>query len=449
LIKFNYFNSLKDNNLKNGLKLCIIENYKDEDKIKDNIINKKHAMMDWIDLPNQEKKEIEKIQLLGKKISSLYENFIVLGIGGSALGAEAIRSSLYDEEGKIKVEIVDNVDAEMFEKVLKEKDIKKTFFNVVTKSGKTVEILSLFSYVVERLKQELGDQYFVNLLITTEKDNVLWKYCENNKINTMEIPKGVGGRYSVLCPVGLFPCAVMGINLQKILLGAKKVLDNFISESLEKNICFKSALLNYNYLLKGKREIVLLPYSSRLEKMADFYIQLLSESLGKEKLLNNKDNKLFFTPTKAVGVTYQHSLLQVYQEGASNRLFCFINLERHNKDIKIQKLKDKNLDELLPKTLTNLFKAEQIASSLALKQAGHPSYEINVPLLNEENIGALLFYFELTTAIMGELMNVNAYNQNGVELQKKYTKAIVGVPGFEKERQELIDMINEKEKYEI
>lgn len=455
MIKFNYFNCLKDEYLKDGLKLNQIQNNKYEKELKKSIINKVHPMMDWLDLPYQDKKQVEEIQLFGKKISRLYDNFVVLGIGGSALGAKAVKQALYTtmpdekEAKKIKVNVIDNVDAEKFNRVLSKLNLKKTMFNIVTKSGTTVEILTMFAVVLEKLKAELKDDYFVNLVVTTEKDNALWKFCQENKIKTYEVPKGVGGRYSVLCPVGLLPCAVMGIDLQKLLLGAKQVLENFKQQEGSKNICYTSALINYLYFTKGKREVALLPYSKRLSQMSDFYIQLLSESLGKEKLLNGKANKMFFTPTKAVGVTYQHSLLQMYQEGAKDRLFCFINLDKHLNDIKVPKFKNADLDKYLPKTMATLMKQEQIGSSLAFKKAGHPSYEIIVPAITEENIGALLFYFELTTALMAEFMGVNAYDQQGVETQKRYTKALIGVKGFEEEQNELTTMLNGKENYEL
>ena len=455
MIKLNYFNCLKDNYLKNGLKLSQIQNKKYEKELKKVIINKSRPMMDWLDLPYQDKNTIAEIQLFGSKISRLYENFIVLGIGGSALGANAVKQALFNDvpaEGqkkKIKVTVVDNVDAEQFSKLLNKVNLKKTMFNVVTKSGTTVEILTMFSIVFQKLKQELGEDFFVNLVVTTEKDNVLWKFCQENKIKTYEVPKGVGGRYSVLCPVGLLPCAVMGVDLSKLLLGAKQVLENYKQQDGVNNLCYVSALINYNYIMMGKKEIALLPYSNRLSQMTDFYIQLLSESLGKEKSLSGKANRIFFTPTKAEGVTYQHSLLQMYQEGSKDRLFCFINLTKHNEDIKVPKFKNADLDKYLPTSMVTLMKQEQIGSSLAFKQAGHPSYEIIVPALNEENIGALLFYFELTTALMAEMMKVNAYDQQGVEMQKKYTKALIGVKGFEEAKQELTEMLQDKDKYEF
>ena len=455
MIKLNYFNCLKDSYLKDGLKPNQIKNNKYEKELKKIITNKSRPMMDWLDLPYQDKKYVDEIQLFGKKISRLYENFVVLGIGGSALGAKAVKKALYsatpDQEGnkKIKVKVVDNVDAESFNKLLNKVNLKKTMFNVVTKSGTTVEILTMFAVVLNKLQEQLKEDYFVNLVVTTEKDNALWKFCQERNIKTYEVPKGVGGRYSVLSPVGLLPCAVMGIDLTKLLSGAKQVLENFKNQKGEENLCYTSALINYSYLCSGKKEIVLLPYSNRLNRMADFYIQLLSESLGKAKTLNNKNNKMFFTPTKAEGVTYQHSLLQMYQEGSKDRLFCFINLGKHNEDIKIPKFKNADLDKYLPKTMVNLMKQEQIGSSLAYKQAGHPSYELEIPVLNEENVGALLFYFELTTALMAEFMGVNAYDQQGVEMQKKYTKALIGVKGFEEAQQELTVMLENKDKYEI
>jgi len=454
MIKLNYFNCLKDEYLKNGLKQNQVLNNKYEKLLKKTIINKVHPMMDWLDLPYLNKQLVEDIALFGKKISRLYENFIVLGIGGSALGAKAVKTSLYsslEDDGtkKIKVKVVDNVDSEKFAKLLKKINIKKTMFNVVTKSGTTVEILTMFSIVLNKLKAELGEDYYVNLVVTTESDNALYTFCQENKIKTYEVPKGVGGRYSVLSPVGLLPSAVMGCDITKLLNGAKKVLEDFKQQDAQDNICYVSALINYEYMLAGKREIVLLPYGERLSKLSDFYIQLLSESLGKNTKLNGKPNKLFFTPTNAVGVTYQHSLLQMYQEGSNDRLFVFINLEKPNIDIKVPKFKNANLDKYLPKTMYTLLKQEQTGASLAFKEAGHPSYEINIPTLNEENIGAVLFYFELTTALMAELMEINGFNQNGVETQKKYTKALIGVPGFEKEQATLTKMLKDKQNYEI
>ncbi len=449
MIKLNYFHALKDKNLKKGLLERDLINRK-ENTFKKTLINKTNPMMEWIDLPYQNISQVEEIQLFGKKISRLYTNFVVLGIGGSALGARAVKSALYDNSSKnIKVDIVDNVDAEVFDKLIETLDYKKTMFNIVTKSGKTVEILSMFSVIINKLKAIMGKDFFINIVVTTEKDNALWKFCEENRIKTYEVQKGVGGRYSVLSPVGLLPMAVMNIDLKKILSGAKLVLENYKQEPSNKSLCMVSASIMYKYFLLGKKEFVILPYSQRLSDMADFYIQLLSESLGKKDLLNGKPNELFFSPTKAEGVTYQHSLLQMYQEASSDRLYFFINLVKHNADVKIPKFKNADLDALLPKSLTSLFKIEQMASNLALKKAGHPSFEINIPMLNEENIGALLFYFELTTALLGEYMQVNAYNQNGVELQKKYTKAMLGVAGFEKEKESLLKMLENKNKYEI
>ncbi len=450
MIKVNYYNCLKDEYLKNGLKESQILNNKYEKSLKKAIINKSHKMMDWLDLPYQDKDLVNEIQLFGKKISRLYQNFVVIGIGGSALGAKAIKNSLYDtttQEDKINVEVIDNVDAECFDNLLKRINVKKTMFNIVTKSGTTVEIISMFAVILEKLKNELGEDFFVNIVVTTGKDNVLWNYCQENKIKTYEIPANVGGRYSVLTPVGLLPSAVMGINLTDLLLGAKKILEDFKQKESNKNICYVSAMINCNYILNGKTEYVLLPYTNRLNCMADFYIQLLSESLGKELLLNGKPNKTFFTPTKALGVTYQHSLLQMYQEGAKDRLFCFINVEKTSIDVKVPKIKNAGLDVFLPKTLNTLNKQEQLGSMCALKKGGNPSYNLIIPVLNAENVGALLFYFELTTCLMAEIFNINAFDQNGVEMQKKFTKALIGVKGFEEQAKELESMTKNIDKY--
>ena len=446
MISLDYFNCIKDKYLINGLTESQIFCSEKQQEIKNAILNKSRPMMEWLDLPFQNESLVEEIQTYGKQIAKNFEHFIVLGIGGSALGTKAIKQALYSPaDQKIKVSIIDNVDSEKFLQILQSINIEKTMFNVVTKSGSTVEILTMFAIVLSTLKAKLGNEFYKNIVVTTECTNALWNFSKENKIRTFEVPKGVGGRYSVLCPVGLLPSAVMGIDLFKLLEGAKKVYLNFKNQKAGQNISFQSALINYNYLLNGKREIIISPYSYRLELMADFYIQLLSESLGKEKKLDATENQLFFTPIKAVGVTFQHSLLQMFQEGCKERLFCFINLKKHNADIKVPKIGDERLDIFLPDTMVDLMKKEQIGCAIAYKKANLPSYEVEVENLTEESVGALLFYFELTTAIMAELMNVNAYNQNGVEMQKKYTKALIKAPGFE--NTELETMLQVKEKF--
>lgn len=449
MIKYNYFNCIKDKQqLSKGLKVGEITSCRQEKSIKKTVIGKLNPMMGWVDLPYQDIKTVEEIELFGKKISRLYKNFVVVGLGGSSLGSKAVRDA-WGQQGDCKVDFLDNVDAYSFDKFFSTIDVKKTMFNIVTKSGTTVETLTMFAYILDKLKKELNTEYFVNLVVTTEKDNALYEFCAQNNIKVYEIPKEVGGRFSVLSPVGLLPCAVMGLDLKKLLAGAKKVLEDFKNQPTSSNLCILSANNIYLHLQKKYKEIVFLVYSTRLSSFADYYIQLLSESLGKEKCLNNKPNKLFFTPYKADGVTFQHSLLQMFAEGEKHRLYTFMSLKKDKTDIKVTKTKDVAIDKYLPKSFNELFNASMMGTKLALKQTGSPSCDISFENLTEQTIGEFLYYCQLTTAALGELMQVNTYNQNGVEQEKKYTKALLNLKGYEELNKELSLTLIDTAQYEI
>lgn len=448
MINYNYFNCIKDKQLNKGLKPGAITSCNQEKNIKKTIINKTRPMMGWVDLPYQNIELVEDIELFGKKISRLYENFVVVGLGGSSLGSKAVRDA-WGQQNNCKIEFLDNVDAYSFDNLFSKLDVKKTMFNIVTKSGTTVETLTMFAYILDKLKKELKTEYFVNIVVTTEKDNVLYNYCTNNNIKVYEISKEVGGRFSVLSPVGLLPCAVMGLDLKKLLDGAKRVLENFKQQKTKSNLCLLSANNMYLHLQNKYKEIVFLIYSSKLSSFADYYIQLLSESLGKEKLLNNKQNKLFFTPYKADGVAFQHSLLQMFAEGEKHRLYTFFGLKKDKCDLRVPKTKDANLDKYLPKTFSELFNASMLGTKLALKQSGSPSCDVCFENLNEQTIGEFLYYCQLTTAILGELMQVNTYNQPGVEQEKIYTKALLNFEGFEDVNKQLTSNLKDTSKFEV
>lgn len=450
MIKFNYFNCLKDEFLKSGLKEGQISKCGEEKDIKKTIINASRDMMGWVNLPYQNTKAVEDISLFGKKISRLYERFVVVGLGGSSLGTKAVYEAIRGQKrNDCKVDFLDNVDPAQFCKKIQKYNLQKTMFNFITKSGATVETLSMFAIITDMLKKELGQDYFVNIVVTTSKESPLYNYCQKNNIKVFEIPTDVGGRYSVLTPVGLFPFAVMGLDLTKLLLGAKKVLENFKQEKTSKNLCLLSANTMYNYFVSGKNEFILLNYGKSLLNLCSYYIQLLSESLCKAKLLNGKPNKVLFSTYKAHGVKFQHSVLQDFVEGANNKLFCFLSANKKQVDVKVPKLKDESLDKLLPRTLNTLFKTEMLATTLSLKNANKPSFEITFDDLTEESLGAFLYYCQLTTAILGELMQVNAYNQPGVENQKLFTKALNAPKDFPKENELLLNMTKDKEKYQI
>ena len=450
MIKFNYFNCIKDNYLKDGLKQDKLTKCGAEKSIKKTIINASRDMMGWVNLPYQSEAQVEEIELFGKKISRLYERFVVVGLGGSSLGTKAVYKAIKAQKrNDCKVDFLDNIDPVQFAKKMQRYNLKKTMFNVITKSGTTVETLSMFAIIVEQLKKELGDDFFINIVVTTSKGNALSDYCQKNNIKVYEIPNDVGGRYSVLTPVGLLPCAVMGVELAKLLGGAKKVLENFKQEPTSKNLCLLSANTMYNYFVNGKNEFVFLNYGKNILNLCNYYIQLLAESLGKSQTLSGKQNKTFFTTYKVQGVKFQHSVLQNFVEGDNNKLFCFLTVAKKQDEVKVPKLKDSVLDALLPRSLNLLFKTECLATSASLKNANKPSFELALEDITDQTLGEFLYYCQLSTAILGELMQVNAYNQPGVESQKIFTKALISPKNFENKFELVSNLTKDKTKYEI
>ena len=456
MIKLNYTNCINQKGFDGGLNLKKVLSYsKREQAIKTAIFNKtKSNMLGWLDLPNQTTKDLKDIKDFAKKINEKFTDLVVLGIGGSALGSiavfNALCSSVHNQTTNKKtanVHVVDNIDPTTFQELLDNLKPETTMFNIITKSGSTVETMTQMSIVVEFLKKKLKDKYTENLVITTGYNNDLKKFADDNKIKTFEVPTDVGGRFSVLSPVGLLPIAVMGVDLAKLIEGAKEMLEHSKNEPIEKNIPMLTAVINYLFTIGDKPEVVVMPYSQKLGKMSDFYLQLLSESLGKAAQLNGKKNNVTLTPIRAVGVTDQHSQIQLYEEGKNNKFFCFIAQETFEKDIKVPTHPIEKYDSNMPRTMGELISTEQRATALALRQANRPSYVIKVPKMDAKNVGALLFYFEITTAFMGELWNVDTYNQPGVEQGKIYAKALLGNPDYKDIKTELnqIESLN----YEI
>ena len=456
MIKLNYTNCINAKGFSGGLSLKKILSFgKKEEAIKSAVFEQtKFDMLGWVDLPYKTAKELKEIKDFAKKVNEKFTDFVVLGIGGSALGSiaafNALCSSVHNQTANKKVanvHVVDNIDPTTFYELLENLNLETTMFNIITKSGSTVETMTQMSIVVDYLKKKLKDKYTENLVITTGYNNELKDFADENKVPTFEVPKSVGGRFSVLSPVGLLPIAVMGVDIVKLVEGAKEMAEHAKNEPIEKNVPLLSAVINYLFTIGNKPEVVVMPYSAKLGKMSDFYLQLLSESLGKNVKTNGKKNELTLTPIRAVGVTDQHSQIQLYEEGKNNKFFCFIAQEKFEKDIKVPTHPIKKYDSNMPKTMGELISTEQRATALALRQANRPSYVLKVEKMDAKNIGALLYYFEITTAFMGELWGVNTYNQPGVEQGKIYAKALLGNPDYKDIKTELdkIESLN----YEI
>lgn len=383
-------------------------------------------MLEWFNLPDMIGSEILHIEDLARKCRKM-NDFVVLGIGGSALGIRMLENTFVDSLNlinKTKVTVCDNIDGDKMVTMLNSLNLKKTIFNVITKSGSTSETLTQMLVVIDLFKSKKID-YRKHIIITTTAGNQLWEWAVSEGVEVLSIPKGVGGRFSVLSAVGLLPAAVMGIDIRKLLAGARIARDNSTKDDLG-NIAYSCAYINYQFLKKGCTNLVTMPYSDRLALLPDFFAQLWAESLGKKFDLDGKTIYAGQTPIKTLGVTDQHSQLQLYSEGIKDKLIMFIRVEGLDYDSKVE-TELPFTKHLTGTTFQTLMDYEYNSTAYSLTTLDRPNYTISLDKINEETVGGLIFTLEMMTAYMGLMLNVDAYDQPGVELSKTYTKAMLGM----------------------
>ena len=450
-VKLDYNNMMKTYVGEEGFTMEELEKHKDLCRHAYDVAqgNRGKGMMGWTELPYDQDEIVEDIIETAKKVRKNCENFVVLGIGGSALGPIAVFQALchlhYNDLPKSKRKgpkfyVEDNVDPERMIALLEVIDPEKTVFNVITKSGATSETMTQYLIIMDILKRALGEKAKDHMIATTSsaKGNLI-KIAEEEGLKTFYIPDGVGGRFSQLCPVGLLPAAVLGIDIKMMLDGAKYMDKICKTKDFKKNPAMMSALLQYLSIQRGKNISVMMPYADSLKYMADWYCQLWGESLGKAV---DKDGNLVYvgqTPVKALGVTDQHSQVQLYTEGPFDKVVTFLAVENYRAEVFISDgcpdIPDVNF--LCGHTMNELITAEREATEYALTVKGRLNHTIYLPIVNEFTIGQLLFLFEMETAYIGEMLNIDTYNQPGVEGGKNATYALLGRKGYEAKREEL------------
>lgn len=461
-IRLDYNNMMEEFVGKKGISKKDIDSL-NLDKAKQAMIDKRaNGKMDWRDLPYNQEEVCNEIISYVEEVKDKFDAFVVLGIGGSALGPisvqQAINHPYYNEisrekrGGYPKFYVADNVDPEKLVYLFETIDITKTMFNVISKSGSTSETMSQFMIIKEMLEKELGEKSKEHIVCTTDKENGnLVKIAKEEGYKTFTIPAGVGGRFSELTPVGLLPAAFCGINIKELLKGAA-VMDNMCkNDDIYKNPAFMYGLLNYLTMKNGQNVSVMMPYADSLKFIADWYAQLWAESLGKKYDNDGKEVYVGSTPVKALGATDQHSQVQLYAEGPFDKIITFIGVDKFKKSITIPKIYEDmpSLAFLGGVTQDDLIKTEQIATEYALLKAGKPNMTITLPEVNENTLGQLLYFFEVATAFTGELLNINAFDQPGVEEGKNATYAYFGRPGYEEKKKELDAMPIKKDDYII
>ena len=400
--------------------------------------NRGKGMQGWMTLPYDQDEVLSAIEKTAARVREEFDAFVVLGIGGSALGPAAVHQALrhlhYNElpkekRGGPRLYIEDNIDPERMAALLDVIDLEKTCFNVITKSGGTAETMSQYLIVLDLLKKAVGDDYRRHIIVTTSKEKgFLTKIARQEGYETFYIPDGVGGRFSELCPVGLVAAAVTGVDIRGLVAGAKAMDERCASDDAWKNPALFEAGLMYAAMGKGMNMSVMMPYADSLKLISDWYAQLWAESLGKNLTLDGKPCHVGQTPIKAVGVTDQHSQLQLYTEGPFDKVITFLKVEAFRAETPIPHGCDDvpTIAFLGGKSHNQLIEAERQGTEYAIYRSGHVSQTITLPSVNAETIGQLLYFLELVTAYTGALLNIDAFNQPGVEESKVASYAVMG-----------------------
>lgn len=407
--------------------------------------------LQWMNLGYNEE-TLWYVKEFASQIKDKFENILVLGIGGSALGGIAVTEALLKPFWNLltpeqrnnypRIFFLDNIDPDTINGLLQVLDLKKTLVNVITKSGSTAETMSQFMIVKNILEQQLGAEYRNNIVATTDKKTgILRQISEQEGYKTFVVPDDVGGRFSVFSAVGLLPFAMLGLDIDAMVNGIKDMDLALKNTNIHENIAAQNALIHFLMdTQKGKNLSVMMPYSSRLKYVSDWYVQLWAESLGKNKDNNGNDVHVGPTPIKALGATDQHSQIQLYNEGPNDKVINFIRVKEFDTTLEIPSIFEyTGIGYLGGKTINQLINAEADSTRVALSDYSRPTITITLDRVDAYNVAQLLYMLEVQTAIAGELYNINTFNQPGVEQAKNYTYALMGRAGYEDSAKALQD----------
>ncbi len=395
---------------------------------------------------------IDRTKEVAKQIREKCDNFVVLGIGGSALGNIALQTALNhpfynllprDKRNGPRLFVMDNVDPVQVGGLLEliDGELDRTIVNVISKSGETAETASQFLIMRNLLRKTFGDDKFAeHIVVTTDaKNGTLRRIADNDGYVSLEVPDGVGGRFSVLSQVGLLSAAVCGIDIDNLAAGAREMNARVSNTNLTENPAALYALIQFLYYQKGKPLSVMMPYSYQLKDLSDWYRQLWAESLGKNE---TKDGKSVFvgpTPIKALGTTDQHSQVQLYREGPNDKIITFLEVENFGSERPIpEELPEvDSISYLGGKNLQGLMNNEKLATEFALAESKRPTMTVMFPEISARCVGQFIMMLEMATSITGSLFDIDTYNQPAVELGKKATFALMGRGGYEEMAEKL------------
>lgn len=401
-------------------------------------VNYKSEFLGWLELPtNYDKKEVENIKKAAKRIRGNSEVLVVIGIGGSYLGARAVIEGLThtfynylpqeQRKGPQILYVGNNLNPNYVNDLIELIGDRDLSINVISKSGTTTEPAIAFRIFRELLENKYGlKEAQKRIYVTTDqKKGALKQIANEENYTTFVIPDNIGGRYSVLTAVGLLPIAVAGINIDKLLEGARFAQEKYADKNLKYNDCYKYAVAR-NMLYKNKNAIeILVSYEPKLHYIIEWWKQLYGESEGKE-------GKGIY-PTGAEFTTDLHSLGQFIQEGTRNLFETVIHIKDSDSNLSIHQDED-NLDELnylVDKDLHYINTKAMEGTISAHMEGGVPNLMITMDKLNEFTLGHLIYFFELACSMSGKILGINPFDQPGVEKYKTNMFRLLGKPGYE------------------
>jgi glucose-6-phosphate isomerase len=405
----------------------------------------------WRDLPFDPMRDqhLSAVRDAAETRRGRFDNLVVLGIGGSALGNVALHAALNPLTYNLMADrqrpgprlfVVDNVDPAFFGAVLEfcgkgQGGLRRTLFNVISKSGETAETAAQFMIVRDMLRKALGAEHRDNILAVTDPaKGTMRAICDKEGYAALPVPEGVGGRFSVLSPVGLFSAEMCGIDTAALLDGAASMEQPCSDEDLSRNPAAMLAVLLVELASRhGKTNHVLMPYANGLYPLADWFRQLWAESLGKRVETTAGPTYAGFTPIKALGTTDQHSQVQLYREGPNDKVIGLVDIEDWgDADVPIPRgLGVEALGYLEGRSLAQLLAAEKRATEYALVESQRPNFTITFPRVDAYHVGQFINLWQITTAYAGLMLGINAYDQPAVELGKQATFGLMGRRGYE------------------
>jgi len=387
------------------------------------------------------------VREVAQRYEGAIDQMVVLGIGGSALGNIALQSALNpitynlmpdDLRPGPRFFVLDNVDPHFVGQTfaeLQRRDpgLERTLVNVISKSGETAETASQFIIARSMLRQALGERYARNIVaITDASHGTMRSICDAEGITTLPVPEGVGGRFSVLSPVGLFGAAMCGIDIDALLDGAAAMDERCRAADAMQNPAAILAWLLMTLTRHGKSNHVMMPYANQLYLMADWFRQLWAESLGKRENTAGRQVYAGATPIKALGATDQHSQVQLYREGPNDKVFVFLDVDQFDEDVTIPSDLDVDtLRYLQGQTLSTLLNAEKRATEYAFVESDRPNMTLTFPRIDAYHLGEFIQLWEMVTAYAGLMLDIDAYDQPAVETGKKATFGLMGRDGYD------------------